>query len=145
MKASIFCDVCCVHMTFVLWCLTEIKHYLPTIYLSIYIFLYLQQGNPSYCVSMFIPQACFVGVDPPLVRNLHSHTGCSNGNCSHLDYLVVKAPTRSSTLATAVLQCKPTLYLSPHLSISMPIYLSIYLSVRLSIYQSINIMLCGQV
>ena len=30
---------------------------------------------------MFIRQACFVGVDPPLVRNLHSHTGCRNGNC----------------------------------------------------------------
>ena len=26
-------------------------------------------GSPSYCVSMFIRQACFVGVDPPLVRN----------------------------------------------------------------------------
>ena len=43
-----------------------------------------QQGNPSYCVSMFIRQACFVGVDPPLVRNLHSHTGCSYGNCALL-------------------------------------------------------------
>ena len=44
----------------------------------------LQQGNPSYCVSMFIRQACFVGVGPPLVRNLHSHTGCSYGNCALL-------------------------------------------------------------
>ena len=33
---------------------------------------------------MFIRQACFVGVDPPLVRNLHSHTGCSYGNCALL-------------------------------------------------------------
>ena len=32
---------------------------------------------------MFIRQVCFVGVDPPLVRNLHSHTGCSYGILVH--------------------------------------------------------------
>ena len=33
-------------------------------YLSPYLSIYLQQGNPSYCVSMFIRQACFVGGSP---------------------------------------------------------------------------------
>ena len=73
-----------------------------TITKNIYISNQVQKGNPSYCVSMFIRQACFVRVDPPLVRNLHSRTGCSNGNITwtwthnSLDYPVVKAPTRSN-------------------------------------------------